>query len=309
MTTGSVERALDRAQQWLVAQDAPESVIVAHEAGAAGGSGDAKRWVRRILAEQDDGGSWGGELLATAEALTALAEIREAASLREQDPGIGRGLDWLRARRGVPGAWSDGCTKDRHHAGTCHHFLGGFFSPGPPEVPQEVASLRSGARAAGDTEVRFVSSAVALDCLLRWVEPTRDARLHLEGLRRVVGLWPEAPPAELSTVSLLSAIHALLRSRDAEDHTAAERGLRVLAGRQRGDGSWVDTDPFQALQVFALAVLAGVDPERSHRALWHGARLLIASQKGDGSWGGEEPVGRALIAWRTLRRVDRGASV
>lgn len=304
MTSGSVERALKRAQDWLLAQDAPEAVIVAHEAGAAGDPDEAARWVRRVLSEQDDAGSWSGDLLTTAEALATLAEIRAAASLREQDPAIGRALDWLRARRGVPGAWSDGCTKARHQAGTCHHFLGAFFSPGPPEVPQEEARLRSGARVARDAEVRFIASVAALDCVLQWVEPGRDARLHLEGLRRVVDLWPDSPPAELSTISLLSAIQALLRSTATEDRTAAERGLRVVAGRQRGDGSWVDTDPFQALEVFSAAESAGVDRERSHRALWHGARLLIAAQKADGSWGGDAPVGRALIAWRTLRRVD-----
>lgn len=308
MTSGSVERALEAAQRWIEAQDAPEAVIAAHDAGRAVDPDSAKRWVRRILADQDAGGSWGGGLLATAEALRTLAEIRAAASLGEQDPGIGRAIDWLRARRGVPGAWSDGCTKERHRAGTCHHFLGAFFSPAPPEVPQERVRLRSGAHASGDAEVRFVASACALDAILQWVEPSRDARLHLEGLRRVVGLWPDAPPTELSTVSLLSAIKPLIRSTAEEDRRAAERGLRTLAGRQRGDGSWVDTDPFQALEVFSLSESAAVDPERSRRALWHGARLLIAAQKSDGSWGGEEPVGRAFIAWKTLRRVDPRAS-
>lgn len=304
MTSGSVERALEAAQSWLEAQDAPEALIVAHEAGRAADPEAARRWVRRILADQDTGGSWGGELLATSEALRTLAEIRTAASLGEQDPGIGRAIDWLRARRGVPGAWSDGCTTDRHRAGTCHHFLGAFFSPAPPEVPQERVQLRSGARVEGDAEVRFVVSVCALDSILQWVEPSRDALLHLEGLRRVIGLWPDTPPSELSTVSLLSAIKALLRSPAEDDRAAAEGGLRVLAGRQRGDGSWVDTDPFQALEVFSLSESAGVDPDRSRRALWHGARLLVAAQKSDGSWGGEEPVGRAFIAWKTLRRVD-----
>lgn len=308
MTSGSVERALKAAQEWLLDQDAPEAVIVANEAGLDSGTGDAKRWVRRLLDDQDAAGAWEGDVIATAGALLTLAEIRSAASLREQDPGIGRGLDWLRARRGVPGAWSDGCSPDRHRLGICHHFVGGFFSPGPPEVPQAETRLRSGVHAVGDSEVRFVASAVALRCLLEWVEPSRDARLHLEGLRRVVDLWPDAPPAGLSTASLLSAVHALLHSPVPEDRITAERGLRVIAGRQRGDGSWVETDPFQALEVFARAETADVAPERAHRALWHGARLLISAQRADGSWGGDDPARRALIGWRTLRRVDPTAS-
>lgn len=307
MTSESVGRASRRAHDWLVEQDAPEAVIVAGEAGAEGDPDEARRWVRRILDLQDASGAWAGDVLATAGALMTLAEIRAAAGLREQDPKIGLAIDWLRARRGVPGTWSDGCSKNRHALGICHHFLGGFFSPGPPEVPQVEVTLRSGARTVGDADARFAASALALRCLLRWATPTRDTRLHLEGLRHVVALWPERPPPGLSTVSLLAAIHALLGSTVAEDRAAAERGLRVVAGKQRGDGSWVETDPFQALEVFERAESEGVGSERARRALWHGARLLISTQNSAGSWGGDDPPRRALIAWRALRRVDPAA--
>lgn len=303
MTHVSVERALLPAQAWLTAQDAPESVIAAHEAGVADDSKEAARWVGRILAEQDEKGAWNGDLMATSAALMTLAEIRQAAALREQDPGVGRALDWMRARRGAPGAWSDGCSEDRHAMGTCHHFLGGFFSPAPPEVPQEEASLRNGVSVMGDSESRFLSSVTALRCLLLWDDYTADAKLHLEGLRRITAMWPESPPPDLTTTSFLAAIHVLILSPAPEDTAAAERGLLILGGKQRGDGSWVDVDPFQALEVFADAEAVGIAPERARRALWHGARLLITTQSGDGSWGGEAPHRRALIAWRTLCRI------
>lgn len=303
MTHVSVERALLPAQTWLTEQDAPEAVIAAHEAGIAESTKDAERWVRRILDGQDPAGAWAGDLMATATALMTLAEIREAAALREQDPGIGRALDWLRSRRGVPGAWSDGCSMGRHDLGTCHHFLGGFFSPSPPEVPHESATLRNGVRVTGDGESRFLASVTALRCLLVWSDFTADAKLHLEGLRRIVTLWPDSPPSDLSTTSFLAAIHVLLLSPAPEDVAGAERALLVLGGKQRGDGSWVDVDPFQALEIFAEAELVGIAPDRARRALWHGARLLITTQSADGSWGGEAPHRRALIAWRTLCRV------
>jgi hypothetical protein len=75
----------------------------------------------------------------------------------------------------------------------------------------------------------------------------------------------------------------------------AELGLRLVGGKQRGDGSWVETDAFQALDVIGRAADAGIDPERMRRSLWHGARLLIASQQADGSWG------------RTTARAGRGS--
>lgn len=293
------------ALEWLVAQDAPESAVAAHEAGVAIDTDEAARWIRRILTEQDSSGAWRGDLIATARALMTIAEIRRAASLREQDPGIGRALDWLRRRRGVPGAWSDGCSTQRHHLGTCHHFLGGFLSPGPPDVAQAPVTLPSGATVTVDSEARFVASTTGLRCLLEWADATADMRLHLEGLRRVVSLWPDSPPADLSSTALLAAVHPLLLSPVREDRAVAERGLQAVSGKQRGDGSWVETDPFHALEVFGEAADAGVAPERARRALLHGANLLVTTQSGDGSWGGAEPQRRALVAWRTLGRVSR----
>lgn len=300
----SLARAVAAAQAWLSSTGQPEAAIAAHESGAADSDEYARRWVDRLLDQQEPSGSWGGDVIATAEALLAVQELRAAAGLLERRPEINRALDWLRARQGVAGAWTDGCSPDRHQRGLCHHFMGGFFSPGPPEVPQPEAWLRNGLHLRGDAEVRFAASAVALRCVLRWGSGGADARLHLEGLRRVLSLWAEGPPAGLSTASLLAAAHALIFSSDRADQEAAERGLRLIAGKQRGDGSWVEADAFQALEVFGAAADAGLDLDRTRRALWHGARLLIASQQSDGSWGREHGARRTLIAWRTFRRLE-----
>lgn len=304
MTAESVQRALAACQAWLAEQDAPEAIIAAHEAGITSSSDGARRWVRGIIQDQDHAGSWGNGLLDTAAALLTIQELRLAAGLVERDPAINVALDWLRGRQNVSGTWTEGCTPERHERGFCHHFMAGFFSPGPPDAPCEEASLRGGLRLAGDPEIRFAGSAVALRCMLLWDAGGSDVMLHLAGLRRVVSGWTDHVPPGLTTGSLLAAAHALLLSPDLDDRAAADAGLRVVAGRQRGDGSWVDADAFQALEVFGTAVDAGVAAERSRRALWHGARLLIASQQADGSWGKAYGPRRALIAWRTFRRVD-----
>jgi hypothetical protein len=306
MTMSSLDRALAASEAWLVGQDAPEAEVAAHETGSTSSAKGARRWVARILNEQDADGSWGGDLIATAQALLMIHELRTAASLKEQDPGIGRAQDWIRARRGMPGTWADGCSPDRHRLGLCHHFIGGFFSPAPPDHVCPETRLRCGARLQGGSEVRLVSSALALRCLMAWGPGGRDERLHLEALRRLVVVWPDAPPADLSTGALLAAIHALAASDQEEDRKAAEWGLRLVGGKQRGDGSWVETDAFQALDVMSAAADAGVAPEQMRRSLWHGARLLIASQQSDGSWGRDHGARRALIAWRTFRRIHDG---
>ena len=304
MTPNSVERALAACQAWLADQDAPEAEIAAHEAGIADSDDEAARWVRRVLDDQGPDGSWGGDLCATAAALLLVREIRQAAGLKEQAPGIGRGFDWIRGRRGEPGAWSDGCSPDRHGRGLCHHFLGGFYSPAPPDAAISSFALASGAPVTGDTEARFVASTMALLCLLSWGQEGQDARLHLDGLARVVAVWENRPPPGLSATALLCAVHALVDSPDSGHRTSVGAGLRLVAGRQRGDGSWVETEAFQALEVFTAAAEAEIAPQRTRRALWHGARLLVSTQQADGSWGRENGARKALIGWRTLRRVQ-----
>jgi hypothetical protein len=303
MNALSTERALAASQAWLLAQNEPEAILAAMEAGVEATYGDARRWINRIMADQGADGSWGGDLLVTAESLLAVNELRTTADVRDLDPAVGRALDWLRSRRGQPGAWPQGCSPGCHSRGFCHHFIGGFFSPGPSGEERPEARLRCGARLSGDAEVRFVASTLALRCLLAAGDTGRDVRLHLASLRQVVRAWPEDRPDGLTVGALLGAIHALIESLDEADRAVAELGLRVVGGKQRGDGSWVETDAFQALGVMSAAVDAGIDAERVRRALWHGARLLVASQQSDGSWGTEHGARRALVAWRTLRRV------
>jgi hypothetical protein len=290
-------------QSWLEGQDAPEAVIVAHEVGNAESNADARRWIRRLLDEQDPLGSWGGDLLWTAESLLTIQELRAAADVVEMDPAVRRAYDWIRSRRGVAGSWADGCIPDRHREGLCHHFVGGFFAPVPPEVPLAEGRLRCGARLVGDPEIRLVTSAMALRASLELSPASGDDRLHLAGLRRLVRSWGSAPPAGLSVGALLSALHALIVSGSSDDAEVVEWGLRLVGGRQRGDGSWVETDAFQALDVIGAAADAGIASDQMRRALWHGARLLVASQQADGSWGPAHGARRALIAWRTFRRL------
>lgn len=301
MSARDVGRTIDAALAWLAARDAAESAVAAHELGRADSDADAGRWVRWLLDDERDG-AWDDDLLATTSALLRIRELREAASLVEQDPAVGRALDWVRARRSVPGAWTDGCDPDRHRRARCHHFAAGFFSPGAPERSFDRAELIDGAPVAGDPEYRFAVSAEALRCTLRWREAGTDDRLHLGALRRVADAWFDDAPPGLTTTALLAALHALVASPDERDRAAAGRALERVAGLQRGDGSWVDADPFHAMAVFGAAADAGVGGARVRQSLDHGARLLVSAQRPDGSWGPEHGPRRALIALRTIRR-------
>lgn len=296
------DRYAEAAMAWLAEQDAPEAAIAAHEFDVAESKADAQRWVRRVLAGERDG-AWDADIVATAHALDTVRELQRAASLPARPPAIGRALDWLRSRRGEPGTWTDGCDPDRHREGFCQHFAGGFFSPGAADSTLDEILIAPGINVVGDSQVRFVTSALTLRCLLLWRGAGTDARLHLEVLRRLVARWPHGPPAGLGTTALLAALQALIASGDELDREAADQGIRVVAGTQRGDGSWADADPFHALAVFDDAATARVGGERATNALEHGAQLLRASQRADGSWGSDYGPRRALIGLRTLRRA------
>jgi hypothetical protein len=308
MTDSAVGTALTAAEAWLFRQDSPEAVIGRAEAGRTGDvAEDAARWIQRILDLRSADGSWSGEVLTTAKSLLTIRELLDAGRLQEQDPGIGQGVEWLKGRRGLSGAWSDGCSSDRHRLGLCHHFLGGFFSPSPPEVPPSDTALRCGVVAADSGEARFLASAVALrSVLVCGGAPSTDSRLHLEGIRRTVRQWTREPVPGLSPVSLLTAIRTLISAPAPENHDVARDGLHSVAGRQRGDGSWVAIDPFQALGLFLAARDVDVCSQLCHRALWHGARLLVSAQNRDGTWGPEAVGRRVLIGCRALRSVERG---
>lgn len=303
----SVERAIEAALAWLMVRDAPESAVAAHEFGRAESKEGARRWVGWIV-DRERNGSWDSDLGATLRSLLLIRELREAASLREQDPAVGRALDWVRSRQGAPGAWTDGCSPRRHSLGFCHHFAAGFFSPadGPPEdLSAAGVELPEGVRATGDAEARFALSTSALRCTLLWRGGGTDTGLHLEALRRVVRGWESARPEGLTSTALLAVARALATSPAPVDREAAARGLEIVAGHQRGDGSWVDADPFHALAVFTEAQEAGIGGARAAAAVEYGARLLAATQRDDGSWGPEHGPRRALIGLRALRRWGR----
>jgi hypothetical protein len=303
VTSASIERACTACSRWLAARDTPESALLDLERGVDGAERRAEEWAARILGEQEADGSWGGDLLRTAEALLVVEELRPAGGTAG-DAAVHRGFDWLRSRRGEAGSWVEGCDPERHRRGLCHHFLSGFFSPGPPDERLAPGHLASGAPLTSEAELRFVASVVALRCLLKAAGAAGDVNLHLGGLRQVVRLWADDRPEELSGTALFAAIDALAASGAAGDRASAEHGLRVAGSRQRGDGSWVDADAFLALEVVGRALDAGLAPDALRATLWHGARLLVATQQADGSWGTPYGPRRALIAWRTFRRVD-----
>lgn len=299
-------RAQQRAEAYLAAADAPESAIARLEAGSQGDAGaDAGRWVRRLLDEQEPDGSWQHELLPTAEALLVLHELAELADIREVDPGIPTALDWLRRRRGEPGRYAEGCEPRRHQLGLCEHFFGGTYSPGTPGASAAEVRLANGAPVIGDANVRLAASCVALRAMLRWDPGGTDAWLHIQGILRLLAHWERGSLEEIGDAAIIASVQALVEAPDDDGaRDAAARALELLGGRQRGDGSWLAADAFQALELFLTARARDLAPEAVQRTLEYGARLLVSTQQADGSWGRERGSRGTLIGLRTLRAAS-----
>jgi hypothetical protein len=268
---------------------------------------EATRLVRALLDGQSRDGSFDGDLGHTAGVLVQIREVSEAAGLGEVDPGVGRGLDWLRGRQGQPGRWSDGCSPDRHGAGLCHHFVGGFFAPAPPDMKLPAMDVSCGVTLERDGDIRFVASCLALRTFWRWQAHAPDATLHLDGVRAAL-VSPSV--ARLSPEAVLEGLITVL---DAPQQTEQVREtiaqhLDDLAARQLGDGSWGNVDVFHALDVLLHSDELGVATVAAEHALGRSAHLLASAQQPDGSWGSQAADRRALLGWRAMRwAADREA--
>lgn len=301
-----LDRAVERAAAFLEQRGGAGALIARAEMGGRReeDEGEGTRLLRALLDEQSRDGSFDGDLARTAQALMEMQEVSEAVGLRDVDPALGRAMDWLRGRQGEPGRWSDGCSPQRHDAGLCHHFMGGFFSPGPPDAELEAIELSCGIDVESDSDIRFISSCLALRALWQWNAHAPDAGLHLDGVRRA--LEQGTPPAmPLSPAAALEGLAVLLDAPEPPDavREGAAHWLDDLAARQLGDGSWGNVDVFHALDILLRGVERGVATEAAARALDRSARLLASAQQPDGSWGSKAAERRAVIGWRAMRRA------
>ncbi|MFW6078940.1 MAG: hypothetical protein ACODAE_04925 [Gemmatimonadota bacterium] len=317
--------AAERAAAAAADLDSADAVIARREAGGAGPGEDARveSCVAELLRDQDGDGSWGAELVPTAEALILLHELMHGAIAGRSAgaetvepsealtraraaavPAVERGVAWLRGRRGRPGRYGEGCSPERHREGLCHHFSGGFFSPGPPEIDQSGLRLGVGVEIDDDGEARLAASCVALRALLRWGALTTDARLHLDTLHRLILRWRRWEHGRPGPAAALAMMAAALEAPpdDTAGHDAIEHGLGLIAGSQRADGSWPGADTFQVLETLLAARRRGFRNDRLEATLLRGAGLLASTQSvEDGTWGRETSPRRLRIGWAALR--------
>jgi hypothetical protein len=298
--------ALERAEHRIYELPVVEAFIARRESGDE--RIDDQETIDAVASEmlehQSSDGSWGGSVVLTAEALLLLYELDMPVSMRTV---VERAQHWLRGRRNVEGAYTQGCSPERHELALCEHFAGGFFAPASYSVDLTGASLTNGLTFQTDTDARLGISALALHAMRRWSRASIDDSLHLAALHRIVtaaarGYIPEIP---LHTMTLVLTALAL-GPRTPEFISVLHGSLTKITGYQRADGSWQGAEPFHVADLYLYATKAGYGSPVFDAAIVRTAELLVHTQNPDGSWG-QDTTGpyRLLTGWRTLRYAAR----
>ena len=302
-STEALEPALRRAEEALFSAVVLEAVLARREAGRGRpeDEGHTGALAAELITFQGPEGSWGKDLLRTAEALLLLHALTPDPAPASRDPRD-RGVAWIRSRQGEPGAFAEGCTPERHALRFCEHFITGFFSPAGPGIDLSSVTLSNGVRFGGDAAARLGVSCVALRSLLRWGVRGPDIDSHVDGVRSIVTGVALNAPSFLSVSGYVSAIGALVEApRDTRNDAAVAAGLERLASLQRGDGSWRGGDAFHVLDALVRAVDLGHSSASALTAIRRAAGMLALLQREDGMWGRETGPERAMTGWRTLR--------
>jgi hypothetical protein len=283
--------AIERLARFFTPHQTRQGLLARRALGrpAAGDAAATLKLIRHLAAEVHRDGTVRGGLLPTAFRLIELLEL----GADEETAAIPRLTHWLLAQQDQPGAYSDGCTRPRHEAGACEHFLQGFFSPAPASQRVAPVSLPNGKAFRAEPAARFALSCLALRGVLGTSARSRTGPgRHLASLASLRGAWEEWNgyfPPDL----VLTALTALAAGPGERRPLGPITGF--IAAQQSEDGRWPQADWFVALE----ALLAAGTPEAAG-AIRRAAPALAASVRADGSFGPAAQQERALIGLRAL---------
>ncbi|HYC32768.1 MAG TPA: hypothetical protein VEB59_10810 [Gemmatimonadales bacterium] len=289
--------AIERLALFFSAEQTRQGVLARAALGRPGaGDGEIACGLARRLGDElrADGSLCGGGL-PTIWRVHELLDLGPSADVGEP---ARRALNWVLQLQGRPGAYGEGCDRERHARGLCAHHLTGFFAPGPPTERITPVTLPNGKVYRAEPAARFAISGLALRAVLRGGLGDRPSvRRHVDALAAVTEQWTTwggyFPPDLIVVV-----MHALAAA-GAERREVVRRLAGLAAASQQDDGGWPNTDFFHALEGLRAA---GTEEARS--AIRRAVPALVARQRPDGTFGPMAQQERALIALRALLWVQ-----
>lgn len=248
------------------------------------------RLASRMLDETRLDGSLGGAALPTIWRAHELLDLGHGG----EQPGTQKVMGWVMSLQGKPGAFGEGCAEPRHQHRACSHWLGGFFSPAPPEQRVAPITFPNGKVFRAEPAARFALSCLALRAAVRagclaWP----GVQAHLIGLGRLEGEWEKW--GSYYTPDLVASGLVGLGGAPAPHTVTAHRVSATLAAHQEPDGTWAQAELFHVLEALTWA-----GTETARTALRRAAPALIERQRPDGSFPGPAREERAWIALRVL---------
>jgi hypothetical protein len=288
---------IERLAQYFGGEQTRQGVLARRELGRAqpADSEVARRLVERTCSELRPDGSIGG---ATVTTIWRAHELLDLGALRTSAP-LGPVLDRILALQGQPGAFGEGCDRERHARRLCEHYVVGFFAPAARMERLAPVTVPNGKVYRVEPAARFALSCLALRAVLRAGGHARPAvRQHLTSLACLASQWTSwngyfAPDL------IVAGLHALATAGAA--HTVVvDRLSELVASNQGLDGAWPNADFFHILEALHAA---GTDGARA--AVRRALPALASRQRPDGSFGSTAQQERALIALRALCWLER----
>jgi hypothetical protein len=235
-------------------------------------------------------GSVEGSLVTTAWTAMELLQLEYP----PDHAGVVRIVGYVLARQGQPGRFGEGCTEERHARGVCQHFLPGFFSPAPIDVPLGPLTFPIGVTVRQEDEARFAASCFALQTVLRARherrQPVRDHVLALLELTPLWNAWGGDWAPDLVFFALAAVAAGPLDYRDRVDEVTG-----WVADRQRSDGTWAGADPVHALDAMLRV------PNDPARSAVHRGRQVVEQLADEGAlFAEDDQEERSLVALRVL---------